>query len=717
MPVKSNKNFERMTFFYFVVLVVLILIQFIQSTGDNALNAVSIIVLALIIFSLLMLIRNWLKLNMALNQLNKSAIKLSEGKLNIDDLIVDRSNGMDTLMNAFNALKNNFLGFIELTKVNMIVLSNAVGTLSESVDVTQNGSEQIAVSMGSISEKSQEQVQLVSETRNGIAQISDRIDVISKKIDAMERYLERTVATADQGTTNLNAFYEKLSDLSKNLDNTYLFTGELSDEIKKISAITESVVRISEQLKLLGLNAAIEAAKSGEFGKGFTVVANEIRALSQQTMGSIAKINDIVNQVNGKSNAVNDSIEQFIESFREGAGFFDNVKESFTTIHGNSRELAKDMSVIDSEVVKIHGLAKDTQSRGEQLFLASDRISASTVDVAAVTEEELAQFDVIRDYTRSLENMLSNTKKLVRRFNTTINPVMERPSRKYRIAVVSLKQHDFWDSIRQGAVYAKQELEELGAKVDFFGVEVDGDISFDIRYTEQLRECLRSQYDGLIIPGFMEGTLVEALKSVPSRIPVLAFNCDFQNKGLRKAVFLPNVSAAGKLAGEMMAEALNGTGKILLAHGPLDNPIHGDRRNAFLASIKKVKGLQVVKEVLTSDDANEVCRDVSKYMQNNKDLQGLFLTGGGVDGAARAVEEQGLSGKVKVVGYDHGPEIFKYIQKGIIHGAIGQDPFGQGHDPVVFMYNYLVTGDMPAEMNWTRLDVVNGDNVDSLLSL
>ena len=76
-----------------------------------------------------------------------------------------------------------------------------------------------------------------------------------------------------------------------------------------------------------------------------------------------------------------------------------------------------------------------------------------------------------------------------------------------------------------------------------------------------------------------------------------------------------------------------------------------------------------------------------------------------------------LIGKVKCVVYDIDADTLSYIKKGALTATIGQDPFGQGHDPIVHIYNYLVTKEKPlSEKLWTRIDVIDKDNVDNFLN-
>ena len=71
----------------------------------------------------------------------------------------------------------------------------------------------------------------------------------------------------------------------------------------------------------------------------------------------------------------------------------------------------------------------------------------------------------------------------------------------------------------------------------------------------------------------------------------------------------------------------------------------------------------------------------------------------------------GLARTIKIVCFDYDNEVLNYIREGVIHAAIGQDPFSQGHDSVISMYNYLVTGKKPASNSYTRTELVDISSV------
>jgi methyl-accepting chemotaxis protein/ribose transport system substrate-binding protein len=104
-------------------------------------------------------------------------------------------------------------------------------------------------------------------------------------------------------------------------------------------------------------------------------------------------------------------------------------------------------------------------------------------------------------------------------------------------------------------------------------------------------------------------------------------------------------------------------------------------------------------------------------MDKDKNIDGVFVTGGGPAGAVKAIVEAGLKDRTRVVCFDRDKDIFQGIKDGIIYASIGQDPFGQGHDPVIYLYNYLVTGQKPQDRILARSDIVNAQNVNDLIEL
>jgi len=187
----------------------------------------------------------------------------------------------------------------------------------------------------------------------------------------------------------------------------------------------------------------------------------------------------------------------------------------------------------------------------------------------------------------------------------------------------------------------------------------------------------------------------------------MTFNCDF-NEGIeRVAYFGPDIYASGKLAGEIIIKAINGEGQIAIIRGPLETSINRIRRDAIYELVSKKKKVKMAAEIEAETDNTKVYKNTMEALNRFPNLSGIIILTGGIIGAARAVEEKGLAGKVKIVCFDYDNEVIELIKKGVIYAAIGQDPFGQGHDPIIAMYNYLVTGEKPASVSYTRTEFID----------
>ena len=123
--------------------------------------------------------------------------------------------------------------------------------------------------------------------------------------------------------------------------------------------------------------------------------------------------------------------------------------------------------------------------------------------------------------------------------------------------------------------------------------------------------------------------------------------------------------------------------------------------------------IEIVGEVENQDKGDIAYTQAQDFMTANPDLAGIYVTAGGPFGAAKAVQDAGNTGKVKVISFDFVDETMGFVKDGVISATIGQGPFAQGHDPAVRLFNYLVTGEAPeCGRLLTEAALVTKDNID-----
>jgi methyl-accepting chemotaxis protein/ribose transport system substrate-binding protein len=434
--------------------------------------------------------------------------------------------------------------------------------------------------------------------------------------------------------------------------------------------------------------------------------------LSTATKESIGQINTILKNVDRSSSFVSNSIDNCVDSYDTSKDIFRSIKESFEIINNSANLLESDMKKVYGDVSLINTSTHEINQKSLLLYKASEEISNKTQEVAAVTEEELAELEEINNYTSSLQTMLTGIENLVKKFRTSVVPIDADSPRQFRITFIGPLDHEFWYGVRQGVLYAKKELSERNIVIDYLGFKQD--VGQQIK--KSAKEALENGSNGIIVPGF-DPDLVEIIETASRKgIPFMLYNCDFPVESKRVAYFGPDVNASGTLAARLMVKEIGGKGDIVILTGGLDAFVHRTRRDTILAELKKSKGIKIYSEAQCADSADESYRTTKDLLRQNSNIRGIFVTGGGMGAVAKAVEELGFSGRTFVVCFDYNKEIFEYIKKGIITAAIGQDPFGQGHDPIIYLYNMLVSGQKPEnDIIRTRLEVVDKNNVNDLL--
>lgn len=643
---------------------------------------------------------------------NHNAYLLSKGQINISDILLNKAKGLETLCIAFNDMKSNLLSFTELTKTNIVIISDAIDEVSKSIDNTLKANEQIATSMGNVAEKAQEQLKNVKDTLDSIYNVDERVNSIEASLASIENFIMSVVNSTQEGNKNLDEYNRQMNVITNNLSSTAGFIDNLNLELNEINQLGSLIIKITDQLKMLAFNASIESARAGESGKGFSVVASEMNKLSDETRKSITKINTLLSNVSTSSNNVKNSITSCIENYDLSKESFSQIKESFYSIKNSADILSSDINKVYSEASLISNITHEVREKGQNLFNASNRISSETQEVAAVTEEELAGTELLNNNIYSLKDMLYGIERLVSRFRTAVVPVDKVSPKKLKIAFLSPLDHEFWVGVRQGVMYAKKELAQKNAVVEYVGfTEHTAD-----KIVSSFNDYLKNGCDGIVVPGFNEGIVPLIDIAAERNIPVMIFNCDLSVPSKKTAYFGPNIKEAATLAAEFMIKAINGMGNVAILRGSLNVSVYKTRTEIIKECLKSKKRIKLVDEVEASDNHEVVYNAAIKVLSKNKNIDGLFTIGGGISGAAKAVKDLNLVGKVKIVCFDFNKEVFQYIKEDIIYAAIGQDPFGQGHDPIIYIYNYLVANQKPeSDVVWTRTDVVDKNNVDDLI--
>ncbi len=293
----------------------------------------------------------------------------------------------------------------------------------------------------------------------------------------------------------------------------------------------------------------------------------------------------------------------------------------------------------------------------------------------------------------------------------TVKPMDVKPSKPMKIAVLGLENNPFWIPVKAGAMKAAEELKPYGVTVDWIvpGEQHTGDV-----FGPGIDAAVVQKYDAIATIAGDAGVAPFIDKAVAAGIPVATFNSETTTKNGRAFFVGADLYKQGEAAGAAMAKAVGGKGKVAIITGFLSVEAHELRRNGFIDYLKKNNpDITIVGTSENNDKGDVAFTQANDFMNANPDLVGIYVTAGGPFGAAQAVEKAGKTGKVQVVSFDFVDETMAYVKKGVIYATLGQDPFAQGHDPAIRLYNMLVGKVMPeCGRMVTKSDAVTKDNID-----
>ncbi|WP_417594084.1 methyl-accepting chemotaxis protein [Oceanospirillum sp.] len=234
----------------------------------------------------------------------------------------------------------------------------------------------------------------VSETTGSLDTQRSEISQIAAATEQMQagfsEVVQRTLDASEQSNQAKNEAQESQSNIQKSVDQSEALAGALSqtaevvlrlqEDSHSISVISEVIGNITEQTNLLALNAAIEAARAGEAGRGFAVVADEVRQLAQKTQASLSEISDIIESLQKHAGQAAEMMGNSEQQMQTGLERIRDAGNSFGHILSASEQIAGMSTQIATATEEQTAVARDLSESVSAIHMASDRIADGALE-------------------------------------------------------------------------------------------------------------------------------------------------------------------------------------------------------------------------------------------------------------------------------------------------------------------------------------------------
>jgi methyl-accepting chemotaxis protein len=352
----------------------------------------------------------------AVLKIANAAKVIAGGDLSADDVKVKNKDEIGELAESFNEMAANLRHLIHDVNMHAIQVASSAEELMASAEQTSKASEQIVLAVQEIAKGTDTEVQSVEEASQvmnemtlGVKQVADYSqNVSSTAMGVSEKATEgeQAIQTTIKQMTAINQTVNGLANVVK----------KLGDHSNEIGQIIDVITGISAQTNLLALNAAIEAARAGEHGKGFAVVADEVRKLAEQSANSANKISELISTIQGETERAVQSMETARKEVIEGINVVNIAGSSFEQIQNGVNEVTTQIQEVASSVQQMSAGAQQMVESIDLINEVSEMIASGTQEVSAATEEQLASMEEITSSGVSLSSMAEELQTLIGKF-------------------------------------------------------------------------------------------------------------------------------------------------------------------------------------------------------------------------------------------------------------------------------------------------------------
>ena len=348
----------------------------------------------------------------AVNELSHA---IAEGDLT-HTIKVKSKNEFGSMGNDLNRMTNNLRTLVEKVTGSLEQVVATSEELTASSEQTQESAEQVSLAIQQVALGSGKQVDITNDTSRIAGEIFTGMEQISNNIQTVTGTSLEAFKRAEKGNDVVSSAIEQMNNISDKVAMSTEAVSILGDKSKEIGSIVLLITSIAGQTNLLALNAAIEAARAGEQGRGFAVVADEVRKLAEQSASAAGNISSLINEIQNEIMNAIKAMDNGSIAVKDGIYMVNEAGKSFG-------EILEDINYIASQMQDVSAVTEEISAGTHNMLGAIENVAKISIDssgnaenVVSAAEEQKSLMKEVANAAEDLTNMAVELQSLMSSF-------------------------------------------------------------------------------------------------------------------------------------------------------------------------------------------------------------------------------------------------------------------------------------------------------------